>query len=63
MILDEILAHKAYEVAQRKARESEAAVVARAERAEPALDFRAALVGRGVASWTTIGSPTWAIVR
>ena len=49
MILDEILAHKRTEVAERTARFSEAAVVERAKAAPPARDFRAALTRPGVA--------------
>ncbi len=45
MILDEILAHKATELAARKAHEPESSVAARAATAPPPLDFRAALHG------------------
>ena len=45
MILDEILAHKATELAARKAHEPESSVAARVAAAPPPLDFRAALHG------------------
>jgi len=48
VILDEILAHKAREVAERKARESERSVAARAATAPRPLDFPAALAGSDV---------------
>ncbi len=49
MILDEILAHKAVELAARAEREPLGAVARRAASAPPALDFRAALAGRNLA--------------
>jgi len=45
VILDEILAHKATELAARKAHEPESSVAARVAAAPPPLDFRAALHG------------------
>ena len=48
MILDEILAHKRTEVAERIARLPHAAVTERASAAPPARDFRAALTRPGV---------------
>jgi indole-3-glycerol phosphate synthase len=48
MILDDILIHKAQEVAERKRRVPESRVRACAARAAPSLDFRGALAGPGV---------------
>ena len=49
MILDEILAHKAVELAARITREPLSSVAARAAAAPPPLDFRAALAGPDLA--------------